>query len=248
MVSQAETIRAAKTDAQTGSHPAMGSAGLGVWLHWVVYTTVGYLFYETTNVALSLAFPGLGGIVAGLVAGILGVGVVAFLQWLVLRHNIPGIRWPSWVVATILGQFLGTLAVIFALLTPVILGVLGDLPEQIGSQTVNISIVLLSGAIMGAILGVAQWIVFARHLKGAHWWILATAVGGAINKAVQTTPLATGASGIVLTRATGWFIFAIITGIMLIWLLRRQREGVPPDSSDTSTSPVQTATTAREES
>jgi hypothetical protein len=74
---------------------------------------------------------------------------------------------------------------------------------------------VLSGAVGAAVGGLVQWLVLRQRVRKAGWWILASAIGGAIGCGVAS----------VMGGAVG----GVITGPVLLWLLRNSRpeiEGV----------------------
>lgn len=85
----------------------------------------------------------------------------------------------------------------------------------------------MQGALVGTLLGLGQWLVFKQQVNGSSWWILASAVSWAIALGVgwtvggvlrQSTHLFFSE---VVGLAVTWIIVAAMTGISLIWLLRK---------------------------
>lgn len=75
-----------------------------------------------------------------------------------------------------------------------------------------------------------------RRLSRAGWWILASAVGGVVKGAVETTvcavacqPIAAsvrnGQVGVMaaaaLSYSAGWAGYGVVTGLVLVWLLKQ---------------------------
>lgn len=92
------------------------------------------------------------------------------------------------------------------------------------------------GAVLGTLLGAAQWIVLHHSVPRAGWWVLASAAGLAVAWAAST------ASGDIIyeaaIEAAGWdsvidrehmldvaagLIYSLITAPLLAWLLRQRR-------------------------
>ena len=71
----------------------------------------------------------------------------------------------------------------------------------------------------GTVLGLLQWLVLRRQVARAGWWVLASTVGWVVGGFV---------SGIT-DAAAGWAVlgavYGAITGIVLVWLLRRPAAG-----------------------
>lgn len=94
----------------------------------------------------------------------------------------PGWRfWLIWMGASTAG------VIVYALIIPVLFGVINALapmqqlenitPEQ---RWVGVAIALLGYGALGAAIGLAQWLVLRRYLRGTGWWVLATLLGYAL--------------------------------------------------------------------
>ena len=82
---------------------------------------------------------------------------------------------------------------------------------------------VLFGAVAGASVGIAQWLVLRRHVPGAGWWVLTSTVGSAAAVAVTFTVIggAEEAVGFAGGGAVGGALYGAITGGVLVWLLRQ---------------------------
>lgn len=190
--------------------------GWGFWLFWVLSSTVGFALGLTTT--RSLVSPMLNpvldsSLVAALGAVVFGA-IVGFAQWLVIRLRISAIAW--WVLATTLGIAVGTRAG-FAV------------PETLGFAASELIGFAILGAVLGATLGLMQWIVLRKHVLQSGWWVLASVLGYG---------LGFGLSGAVMGVVVGAFIgaaavAAAMTGGILIWLLRLSAESqlVPSEAT-----------------
>lgn len=137
-----------------------------LWLWWVAAGAIG---------------GGVGGIVAApleraantYVYLTVAATVTAALQWLLLRGYVRGAGW--WVPATVAGWSVGfqaTSAFSFSVFS--VLGL--DLnPETPGALTT-----ILFWSSIGAIVGLAQWLLLRRQVARGGWWILVCAVGWAM--------------------------------------------------------------------
>jgi hypothetical protein len=137
---------------------------------------------------------------------VIGISV-GTMQWLVLRRRIDGAGW--WVLASIVGFAAGKLV--------------GDAIAQAVSGAVGF---ILSGAAIGTLLGIAQWLVLRRHVAQAGRWVLASALAWAVGWAIINLidEAASGPTGTAyLIGATGAAVAGVITGVSLIWLLRLRR-------------------------
>jgi hypothetical protein len=79
-----------------------------------------------------------------------------------------------------------------------------------------------------AIFGAAQFLILRRFFRKAHWWILVSALGGALDGASGSTiayilpgllppPFST-----ALSYGAGWLSYGIITGFFVQWQLLYQ--------------------------
>ncbi|MFE4108642.1 hypothetical protein, partial [Almyronema epifaneia] len=182
-----------------------------LWLWWTLATTiagaiVGVLESSGFQFIATIFFTGL---------------LIGAAQWLVLRQYIPKAFW--WIVVSTLGWTFGLLLVApNETFDPLIqfLSTLGAWPV-FWSNLVTQPIVL-------AIFGAAQFPLLRRFVRKAHWWILVSALGGALDGASSSTvayilpgllppPFTT-----ALSYGAGWLGYGIVTGICLQWLLRHQ--------------------------
>ncbi|MCC6456844.1 MAG: hypothetical protein IT328_17950 [Caldilineaceae bacterium] len=80
--------------------------------------------------------------------------------------------WGEWTVATLAGYAVGILAIL-----PGVVGLAyAAQPEML--------IGLVSGAVIGGALGIAQWLVLRRYTEVPFWWILACIVGSMIGLSI----------------------------------------------------------------
>jgi hypothetical protein len=139
---------------------------------------------------------------AALAGGLIAGAVIGTAQWIVLRQLVPWI----WIPATSVGMAVG-LAVGAALV---------DYGIERGD-------LVLMGAITGAGVGVAQALVFARNgFSVAAWWAAVNPVAWALAWLV-TSYVITGNVDERFTNfgASGTLVYALLTGLLLAWLLRR---------------------------
>jgi hypothetical protein len=146
--------------------------------------------------------------------------VTGFLQYLLLRCQLPRIRW--WIAAMTFGWSLGLIG--------------GRVLYRTLYGTLDVSATwfeTLTTALVGGAMGLAQWVVLHQRVRHAAWWILANALSwGVVGRgaATLTNQMVISAVGIVLVPG-------IATSIVLWLLLDRlqQREGsgrnTPPNKS-----------------
>ena len=167
-------------------------------LPWVIANIVGWVigFFvcEAVNTFLATFF------VDGLIIG----ASVGIAQWLVLRRRIAPIGW--WVVASIVGYGVGK--------------AVGEASVQ-GIPTV--AGLGLIGALIGAFVGIAQWLVLRRHVSLAGWWVLANIAAWALGWSIIGFVEDSAGWPILMVYSVGALGAAVagtITGIALIWLSR----------------------------
>jgi len=172
----------------------------GFGLRWVLATTVGWVVGFAICEAFE-AFLGPFTVVEGAVIGIsVGIG-----QWLVLKGRINRAGW--WILASIIGFAVGK--------------AVGDAFAHV-SGAVGMG---LTGAAIGASVGIAQWFVLRRHVVRAEWWVLASvlawAVGGGIIRGEEAGGWPTETAYVI--GAAGAAVAGAMTGASLVWLLRLRR-------------------------
>ncbi|WP_414589563.1 hypothetical protein [Scytonema sp. PCC 10023] len=184
-----------------------------LWLWWILATTiagaiVGALEASGFELVATIFFTGL---------------FIGAAQWLVLRQYIPKAFW--WIVVSTLGWTFGLVLVSYyiTLLDPLIqfLSTLGAWPVFWTNLVIR--------PIELAIFGTAQFPILRRFVRKAHWWILVSALGGALEGATSSTvayilhpELLPAPFQSALSYGSGWLGYGIVTGICLQWLLRHQ--------------------------
>jgi hypothetical protein len=139
---------------------------------------------------------------AALAGGLLAGAVIGVAQWLALRQLVPWI----WIAATSVGMAAGL-----------------SVGAAITDYGIGRGDIVLMGAVTGVGVGGLQALVLARQrISGAIWWAAvnppAWAVGWLVTSYVITKNVKDqftnfGASGVV--------IYALVTGLVLVVLLRR---------------------------
>ncbi|MBV5262012.1 hypothetical protein FLX56_26800 [Synechococcus moorigangaii CMS01] len=181
-----------------------------LWLRWTLATTiagviVGALEESGFQFIATIVFTGF---------------FIGVAQWLVLRQYIPKAFW--WIVVSTLGWTLGLLLVSPNLtLDPLI-----QFLNRLGAWEV-FWMNLVKQPIVLAIFGAAQFPFLRRFVRKAHWWILVSALGGALQGATSSTIAYILQPGLLpapfltaLSYGAGWLSYGIVTGICLQWLLR----------------------------
>jgi hypothetical protein len=150
--------------------------------------------------------------------------VVGIAQWLVLRRYIKSAIW--WIPASGLGWILGIYLRIFSseILNPIVafLTSVGGLWEVFWLN-------LTYEPINFAVLGFAQWLVLRRHFRYVYWWIVASALSGAVRGGVGSYVCAVTCiiGGGSISNGIGWAVSAAITAILLLWLINNHHKNLP---------------------
>ena len=175
-----------------------------VWLAWIAVSAIGVCFGFAGIYAgiflVKLLVPGtnedrlFGWIMLPVIAAVL-----ALCQAFVLRGRIPK-SW-RWLIATLAGLAGGIAASAAGVRAAT--AVLGQEPD-IGLFA---HLVL---TLIGACLGLAQWVVLRRHMQRSGWWILASALGWLCLSLVIGKSI----SGLVDMAAVG-AVPAVFTGFLL---------------------------------
>jgi len=181
----------------------------GFWLWWLFATLVDII------IGMAIVFLGLTPLrnnsshaaqaVRGFVIGAVFGATVGTAQWFVLRRYFDRVGW--WVLLTFIGW--------------VAYWELNNMNLLVKAQGIAFIPDLLNLAIFGGILGVLQWLLLRKKIPSAGWWVpaniagmmLASLVIDAIDTALQgDSPF---------DFITGSIVLAIITGICMMWLLKR---------------------------
>jgi hypothetical protein len=102
-------------------------------------------------------------------------------QWLILRMSELSVNAPAWIAATTIGTFLVWTSALLpaARYAAAPTATPSAAPDPTDDPHVFV-IALTLGALFGTIVGTAQWVVIRRRLEGAKWWILSSALAGAV--------------------------------------------------------------------
>ena len=182
--------------------------GWGLWLQWVLVNIFGgALGLPLSNMVYDSIEAQVGGTLAQAISGATIGTALGLAQWLIIRRRIS--RSSSWVMVTTVSWAMALAAY-----------------EAMGGSLNRI----LGGATMGAVLGLAQWLVLRRRVSRSSSWILATtvglamgwplglaiyeAVGGAMYESVSGA-----ISGAMIS-----LVYGVVTGTALLWLLQNRKQ------------------------
>jgi hypothetical protein len=188
----------------------------GLWLWWVLASGVGsWTGFVAADAILDLLGDyAYGALTEVVIFGFIGVGL-GTMQWLVLRRHVARAGW--WIGATALG---GTAVGVVA-------GTLGDVVAVVG--------LVIGYGVMGAILGVLQWLVLRRQIDRAWWWLAVSPAGWALGTGVAGLMVRLGMDermpvseamglGILFGVMTG--VAGVLTGGVLVSLLSGSRSAL----------------------
>jgi len=181
---------------------------IGLLLGWTVATAGGMLLgFLPTILVVNVLNLGLAQIIVPVLAGT----IIGFAQWIVLRRYVTASSsWmladgTSWAVGYVLGLFL-----VQALPSTIFAGIIGYL-------------------LFGVIVALVQWPVLRREIPNILVWILASAVGWAAGFSTSQAVLPLFSGGQLMEPVVSTTVIAVtsglvagaITGIALIWIVRR---------------------------
>lgn len=185
-----------------------------------MFTTIGHV---VIGILIAVVPGGVGGgFAVALMGVVVGFTILGLLQWLILRNWAHGLRWWSWVLATVLGQLVGTSMVGIAVLGSLATGALGGLGAHVGGHVLQLVTKAMSGALTGGLEGFAQWVVLRRYLRTAGWWIVGMMLAEVLSAAASLV-VGQGAASeqldlLVIRGLSSGFIVGAITGAVLVWL------------------------------
>jgi hypothetical protein len=213
-----------------------------LWLAWVVATVLGalgglLLAALAVPPAVTLLMQGGSALWPAIlaVAALLYWGGIGVAQGMALARIIPGVRAGVWAVVSVVAAVAGlVLSVAFGWIPVAALAdMLFQQPELIGD-------LLVAWTIYGAtVMGLGQALLLRRYLRGGLWWAPAPGLGAVVGLAVLSAgwPGALpGASSDVqlgplfLTTGVSWAGAAMLSGLVLVVLLRRAPAGTVPAS------------------
>jgi hypothetical protein len=137
--------------------------------------------------------------------------VTATMQWLVLRRLVVHAGW--WFLASLLGC---------GIALPAFAAVFGMGVGQWGEES-SLTLVM-SCLAFGTVSGIPQWLFLRGQVAHTGWWLLASIAGlspAVLAFVVMTRGFDVGVPGAAAAGALGGVWYGSITGVVLLWLLRR---------------------------
>jgi hypothetical protein len=227
-------------DARQPGQPAADSAGARLWWRWVAANGASELLgLGTTGAVIALAFSrlesqqGIAGLLLPLLfaaaSGAFEATLVGLAQWWAMHPWFPGITRRAWWLATLAGALL---AYILGFLPSTLMGLNAEASQAPVAEPPQWIVLLLAaglGAVAGAVLSFAQWLVLRRSVRHAGWWIpanmLAWLVGmplifWAIDAAQRSPSLFQAALLLAGCLLLTGLVVGAIHGTCLVWLAR----------------------------
>ena len=184
-------------------------AGWNLWFLWIGASAGGMLlgFVGAFHIG-AVIYPIFGNAATDVAIGIcMGAGIGA-AQWFVLKRYITGATW-WWIPAGVVAAF-------------------GILVAAIGGFGIPRGTLAATGVAVagGAATGVLQWLILRKRVARAGWWIPACAASwGSGLLVVNATPFGGGDGGAILAFVAGAAFLGVITGGVMVWLLKRSTHG-----------------------
>jgi hypothetical protein len=202
----------------------IGNLGRGFLFQWVAASGLGLVagfamfgflirtFDTQSDIGIQTVVSLTGGVVLGASIGI--------SQWLILRNYVA--RPDYWISASTLGVTTGFMVGL------ILYNSTGGLGGYYGS-------IVIGALVVGAALGLAEWLILRRYVARAGWWVFANSIGllMAVGLSGFLAQVLYFASANVLGEGFATFLSALvagglllvsygsITGSVLVWLLRQ---------------------------
>jgi hypothetical protein len=189
------------------TNPVHRSVGWGFWIRWAIYSLLGLIVgmfgFVTVGIFAGDAIDSLPEFVFGVVLGAIFGSSFGIAQWRVLRRRLRPVA--AWIGATVVGIVVGG-AIIFGLMN-------GSDPDT------SLLTKLGHGLVLGASLGIAQWLVLRTKLDDALLWVGISVVGWVAAELV----------GVALSALVGppfnllglFLVGSVLPGVGMAWLLAR---------------------------
>jgi hypothetical protein len=222
----------------------LSGPGTGLWWRWVAANGAGELLgLAVTGAAIGLAFsrlegqPGITGLLLTLLAaagsGAFEATVIGLAQWWAMHPWFPGIARRAWWLATLAGALV---AYVLGFLPSSLMGLQAEATQAPVAEPPQWMVLLLAaglGAVAGAVLSFAQWLVLRKNVRRAGWWIPANMLAWlagmpiifwGIDAAQRGQPLFQTALLLAGCLLLTGVVVGAIHGAVLVWLAREAGE------------------------
>jgi hypothetical protein len=157
---------------RAATHPL---PGWGLWAAWIIATTYG----TVASLLIFALTPGTSETISLLPRIVIIAMIIGLAQWPVLYRYRPALRPRQWLGANVLGGIAGffvgwaSVDLVSAALYTI------ASPDGGARPTADLITAAASGAAVGTILALAQWLALRPYLRGAGRWIYAGAAAWA---------------------------------------------------------------------
>jgi hypothetical protein len=214
---------------------------------WLLANFLGGVVGYLTGLLISTVIGGFSLLIGGVIGAVVGLA-----QWQVLHDYLPDLRAIQWVSFTALGYGLSLPLLSYlgaAMAAAASLQVQGDTIQgyiDLANKRNEVEALLamavsfwtsrlgaaLVGALMGVVLGSAQWWVLRKHVRWAARWLAITAAGGIVGVSAAlfaslyvydrtANNVSLFILGLSLNPAGIFLVGSLITGLALVWLARK---------------------------
>jgi uncharacterized integral membrane protein len=184
-------------DGETQPAKSRKASPLGLWIIWLVVHELAAGILAVLLLIVASLLKTEPSEMSGGLAFVLGWPLIlGTLQWLVLKRWIP--RYRHWLIPTTAGVFVYSLVEYLTW-------------NAAWSSLPALWPGIITGALLGGSLGIAQWLTLRRRFSRAGWWIVATTAGWAL---AGLGDYASDCLTILTASAP-----AALTGIALVWLV-----------------------------
>jgi hypothetical protein len=195
---------------------------LNLWLRWVAANGVGEMLglggtfaVLAALINLTSGLPGVSQVllsfVLAVLTGSIEATIISLLQWSIIRHIFPTLKFRAWWCATVVGA----LAAYVAGYLPSTIMNLGEqtsqMPVSEPPQWIQLLLAGGLGLVTGAILSFAQWLVLRKHVAHAGVWLPANMVAWAVGMPIIFWGMDLAMRGRPLMHTVG-----IIAGMLLL--------------------------------
>lgn len=229
-------------DAGRPAHSTQGSTAPGsrLWMRWVAANAASEVVgLGATAAVMALGFsrleslPGVAGVLLAFAlavgSGAIEATIVGLAQWWAMHPWFPGITRGSWWLATLVGALI---AYVLGWLPSTLMSLSGEGAQATAAEPPQWMVLLFAaglGAVAGAVLSFAQWLVLRQTVRQAGWWVPANMLAWLVGMpvifwgidAAQKSPSPLQAvlllAGCLLV--TG-LVVSGIHGVCLVWLAR----------------------------
>ena len=142
----------------------------------------------------------------------------AFAQYLVLRRYIKreGLAW--WVLFSVSAWIVAFVLIVKMGLAQWLVGLLfGGFEQELAIANI-VLIMALIRSFEWFVIGGAQWLIFMLYIRKAYWWVVASALGGAVKGGSEY--IISSMAGSLPGTVSGMLGYSLITGIALVLFLR----------------------------